>query len=203
VGKSDGLALTANEQDCAEQLARFFPQARPVRIPVRVTAARGGRTSLREAAVVEFGGQSTLFFFRPCRWSSTIGCGLRQLGKDNRRRQPSSECSITKDAKRWPSDSCKAPATGCDTAVNKTTTTLNIPAPARSESPRQAQWKKRGRCSRSIWRSRSNCKSKSPSHKQNAACPRNRIWRSLAKRTSGWIQWTSASWYINFVTSSR
>jgi len=25
--------------------------------------------------------------------------------------------------------------------VNKTTTTLNIPAPARSESPQQAQWK--------------------------------------------------------------
>jgi hypothetical protein len=30
---------------------------------------------------------------------------------------------------------------GGDTAVNKTTSTLNIPAPARSESPRQAQWK--------------------------------------------------------------
>jgi hypothetical protein len=62
VGKSDGLALTANEQDCAEQLARFFPQARPVRIPVRVTAARGGRTSLREAAVVEFGGPEHAIF---------------------------------------------------------------------------------------------------------------------------------------------
>jgi hypothetical protein len=30
---------------------------------------------------------------------------------------------------------------GGDTAVNKMTTTLNIPAPTRSESPRQAQWK--------------------------------------------------------------
>src|SRR6266853_1345320 len=30
---------------------------------------------------------------------------------------------------------------GGDTAVSKTMTTLNIPAPARSESPRQAQWK--------------------------------------------------------------
>jgi len=54
VGKSGGQALTANQQDCAEQLARFFSQARPVRIPVQVTASRGGRTSLRESAIVEF-----------------------------------------------------------------------------------------------------------------------------------------------------
>jgi hypothetical protein len=62
VGKSDGLALTANEQDCAEQLARFFPQARPVRIPVQVSASRGGRTGLREAAVVEFSGPEHAIF---------------------------------------------------------------------------------------------------------------------------------------------
>ncbi len=62
VGKSGGLALTANERDCAAQLARFFPQARPVRIPVRVTASRGGRTGLREAAVVEFGGPELAIF---------------------------------------------------------------------------------------------------------------------------------------------
>jgi hypothetical protein len=62
VGKSGGLALTANEQDCAEQLARFFPQARPVRIAVQVTASRGGRTSLRESAVIEFGGPEHAIF---------------------------------------------------------------------------------------------------------------------------------------------
>ena len=61
VGKS-GLALTANEQDCAEQLAKFFPQARPVRIPVQVTVPRGGRNGLREAAVVEFGGPEHAIF---------------------------------------------------------------------------------------------------------------------------------------------
>ena len=55
MGKSGDLALTANGQDCAEQLARFFPQARPVRIPVQVTASRGGRTNLRETAIVEYG----------------------------------------------------------------------------------------------------------------------------------------------------
>ncbi len=56
------MALTANEQDCAEQLARFFPKARPVRIPVQVTASRGGRTSLRESAVVEFGSPEHAIF---------------------------------------------------------------------------------------------------------------------------------------------
>ncbi len=62
MGKSDGLEGTANEQDCAERLARFFPQARPVRIPVHVTASRGGRTRLREAAIVEFGGPEHAIF---------------------------------------------------------------------------------------------------------------------------------------------
>jgi hypothetical protein len=61
VGRTS-LALTANEQDCAEQLARFFPQARPVRIPVQVTASRGGKTRLREAALVEFGGPEHAIF---------------------------------------------------------------------------------------------------------------------------------------------
>jgi len=56
------LAVTGNGQGCAEQLARFFPQARPVRIPVQVTASRGGRTRLREAAIVEFGGPEHAIF---------------------------------------------------------------------------------------------------------------------------------------------
>jgi hypothetical protein len=62
VHKSGGLTLVANEQDCAEQLARFFPQTRPVRIPVQVTVSRGGRTRLREAAVMEFGGPEHAIF---------------------------------------------------------------------------------------------------------------------------------------------
>jgi hypothetical protein len=60
--KSSGQTLMANEAGCAEQLARFFPQARPVRIPVQVTALRGGRTRLREAAVVEFGSPEHAIF---------------------------------------------------------------------------------------------------------------------------------------------
>src|SRR5258707_5880038 len=56
VGKSGGLTLIANEPDCAERLARFFPQARPVISHLQVTASRGSKTRLREQAVVEFGG---------------------------------------------------------------------------------------------------------------------------------------------------
>ncbi len=62
VGKSGGLTLIANEPDCAERLARFFPQARPVKIPVQVTASRGSKTRLREQAVVEFGGPDHAIF---------------------------------------------------------------------------------------------------------------------------------------------
>ncbi len=62
VRRSRGSTLIASEQNCAEQLARFFPQARPVRIPVQVTALRGGRTRLCEATVVEFGGREHAIF---------------------------------------------------------------------------------------------------------------------------------------------
>ena len=46
--------LAAEKQSCAEQLARFFPGVSAVRIPVQVTALRGGNTHLREASIVEF-----------------------------------------------------------------------------------------------------------------------------------------------------
>ena len=39
---------------CTEQLARFFPQAAVVCVPVQVTALRSGTTKLREAATLEF-----------------------------------------------------------------------------------------------------------------------------------------------------
>ena len=50
----DEVNLVAEKQGCAEQLARFFPEARGARIPVQITALRGGNTRLREASVVEF-----------------------------------------------------------------------------------------------------------------------------------------------------
>lgn len=54
--RSDEKSLIADEQSCAEQLARFFPGVATVRLPVQVTALRGGTTRLRETSVVEFAG---------------------------------------------------------------------------------------------------------------------------------------------------
>ena len=46
--------VVVEEPTCAAQLARFFPQAAAVRIPVQVTSLRNGSARLREAAVIEF-----------------------------------------------------------------------------------------------------------------------------------------------------
>jgi hypothetical protein len=43
-------------------LARFFPSANAVRVPVQITALRAGSTTLREATVVEFGGSEHAIF---------------------------------------------------------------------------------------------------------------------------------------------
>jgi hypothetical protein len=48
------MTLIADERDCAEQLARFFPKLPPVRIPVRVSSFRSGKPATQEATVVEF-----------------------------------------------------------------------------------------------------------------------------------------------------
>jgi hypothetical protein len=62
VKRFTGSTLTAIEQDSAEQLARFFPQSRPIRFPVQVTSLRGGESRLREATVIEFGGGEHAIF---------------------------------------------------------------------------------------------------------------------------------------------
>jgi len=62
VGRSGGSLLAANEQGCAEQLARFFPQTKAVRVPVQVISSRGGQTQLREATVVEYSGAEHAIF---------------------------------------------------------------------------------------------------------------------------------------------
>jgi len=54
VVSNSGSVLVAKEKSCSEQLARFFPQASAVRVPVQVTSPRGGVTNLREATVVEY-----------------------------------------------------------------------------------------------------------------------------------------------------
>jgi hypothetical protein len=57
-----GAISTQQDQGCATQLARFFPQAVAIRVPVQVTALRGGGLKLREAAILEFGSQEFAIF---------------------------------------------------------------------------------------------------------------------------------------------
>lgn len=60
--RSSGSTLIEREQDCAEQLSRFFPQSRPLHVPVHVTSLRGGASQLRETTVIEFGGTEHAIF---------------------------------------------------------------------------------------------------------------------------------------------
>jgi hypothetical protein len=49
------MTLTADERECTEQLARFFPKLPAVRISVKVTPRRPGQNRMQEATMVEFG----------------------------------------------------------------------------------------------------------------------------------------------------
>ncbi|MGB8472628.1 MAG: hypothetical protein WCE61_00935 [Candidatus Acidiferrum sp.] len=60
--RSTEATLTGNGQGCAERLARFFPRATAVRVPVQITALRSGSARLREATVVEYGGSDHAIF---------------------------------------------------------------------------------------------------------------------------------------------
>jgi len=62
VKRSTEIAISEQEPGCAGQLARFFPGATAVRIPVQVIALRGGGAKLREATVLEFGAAEHAIF---------------------------------------------------------------------------------------------------------------------------------------------
>jgi hypothetical protein len=62
VRRTSGAAVTESELDCAEQLARFFPDANRMRVPVQVTALRAGNAKLREATLLEFGAAEHAIF---------------------------------------------------------------------------------------------------------------------------------------------
>jgi hypothetical protein len=49
-------------QGCVEQLARFFPQALPVRLRAQVSAVRSGSAKLHEAVTVEFASPELAIF---------------------------------------------------------------------------------------------------------------------------------------------
>lgn len=60
--KRSSSAVADQELGCAEQLARFFPQTAPVRIPVQVTALRASGPKPQEVTVVEFVGAGHAVF---------------------------------------------------------------------------------------------------------------------------------------------
>jgi hypothetical protein len=62
VKSSSQVVVNEHETDCPAQLARFFPGTAAVRVPVQVTALRGGTAELREATVLEFGGAQHAIF---------------------------------------------------------------------------------------------------------------------------------------------
>lgn len=64
VNRSVGQTVAEAAETCAGRLARFFPGAVPVRIPIQVTAVRPGPTRLSEATVVEYNAGEHVIF--PC-----------------------------------------------------------------------------------------------------------------------------------------
>jgi hypothetical protein len=56
------MTLIADERECTEQLARFFPRLPAARIAVRVTPLRPGQARAEEATVVEFASQEYAIF---------------------------------------------------------------------------------------------------------------------------------------------
>lgn len=49
-------------QTCVEKLAQLFPNASPVRIPVRIVTSGAGRRRLQELTVIEFGTAHEVLF---------------------------------------------------------------------------------------------------------------------------------------------
>jgi hypothetical protein len=74
--------VIVGDQCCAERLARFFPRATPVHVPVQITALRAGGIRLREATVVEFGGAEHAIFLStlPLEFDDKVRIELGQEG---------------------------------------------------------------------------------------------------------------------------
>jgi hypothetical protein len=52
--KPEPHVATVSTENCAEQLAHFFPETAAVRVPVQVTPCGVGGTRLRESTVLEY-----------------------------------------------------------------------------------------------------------------------------------------------------
>lgn len=60
--RESAIATIATGETCVEKLARLFPSATAVRIPVRVTTVSAGRRRLQEETVIEFGTAREVLF---------------------------------------------------------------------------------------------------------------------------------------------
>lgn len=56
------VSSARSERTCVEKLARLFPSALPVRIPVQIAALPAGRRRLHEQTVIEFGTAREVLF---------------------------------------------------------------------------------------------------------------------------------------------
>lgn len=57
-----GVLEQQEAQGCVEQLARFFPQAFPVRLRAQVSAVRSGSSKLHESVTLEFAAPDCAIF---------------------------------------------------------------------------------------------------------------------------------------------
>ena len=77
-------ALAETDLCGTEQLARFFPDVRPIGLPALLTLSRNGSVSVREAVVVEFAGTERAIFasWLPLEFEDRVhlenerGCGI-------------------------------------------------------------------------------------------------------------------------------
>ena len=56
------VASFTAEESCVAKLAQFFPEAMPVRIPVRVSRVKGTSAAVAENTVIEFGTAREVLF---------------------------------------------------------------------------------------------------------------------------------------------
>lgn len=62
MARKTAIESLADEETCIEKLAQLFPNASPVRIPVRVTALGAQRPRLQEQTTIEFGTPQEVLF---------------------------------------------------------------------------------------------------------------------------------------------
>ena len=97
----------ALQSDIVGRLAKFFPEATPVRIPIRLSRANGRETSFFQETVIEFGTPREVLFAleRPLEFADRVLVGIEMARCTLKPRW--SRCSITRNTPWLRPDSCK------------------------------------------------------------------------------------------------